>query len=64
MSCEIWGVSRKGKLGSSHEDDKNMSSQKNYKLKTILITPQTIFWSNEASINWSVFQHRSVCHKK
>ena len=41
---EIWDLSRKSKLISRHEDGKNMSPHKNYKLKPILTTLHTKFW--------------------
>ena len=44
--CEIKKISdksRKSKVASMHEDGKNMSPQKNFQLKPILITPHTTF---------------------
>ena len=45
----MWDVrnlrSRKSKLASRHEYGKNMSPQKYYKLKSILMTLQATFWS-------------------
>ena len=38
-------VLRKSKPAGRHEGSKNMSPQKNYKLKPILITLKTTFWS-------------------
>ena len=43
--CKMQERSRKSKLASRHEDGKNMSPQKYYKLKPILMTLQATFWS-------------------